>query len=71
MAITDITKDIRSVKVCAVLTEREDTRGTEVLPAALAVKSPGMLMGSGDRSRPFITAGSSPFPQFSQLKPET
>lgn len=55
--------------MCIVLTERGDTRATEVVPDALDVKSPGILMGSGNNSRLFITAGSSVFPQFSQEKP--
>lgn len=60
--------DLSILTVC-ILTERGDTSATEVLPDVLAVRTPGMLMGSGDNSRDFKTAGSSGLPQLSQEKP--
>lgn len=56
---------------CVVPTDKGVLSSTFVEPEAAADKSPGMMMGSGDRLRLVRTAGSSSFPQFFQSKPRS
>lgn len=50
-------------------TFRGEVMATLLLTAALMLRFPGMLTGSGDTERLWITTGSCPLPQSSQEKP--